>query len=37
VPHEKVSYPKVKLPDVRPDEGYERPPLEQLNFVPPVY
>jgi polyphosphate kinase len=37
VPHEKVTYPKVKLPDVRPDEGYERPPLDQLNSVPQLY
>jgi hypothetical protein len=37
VPHQTVSYPKVKLPDVRPDAGYERPPLDQLNSVPQVY
>ncbi len=37
VPYESVSYPKVKLPPVRPDEGYARPPLEQLNYIPQVF
>jgi len=37
VPYETVSYPDVELPDVRPDDGYERPPVEQLNVVPQIY
>ena len=37
VPHEAVSYPKVKLPDVQPDGGYERPPIDQLNYVQQIY
>jgi polyphosphate kinase len=37
VPYETVSYPDVELPDVRPDDGYERPPVDQLNVVPQIY
>jgi polyphosphate kinase 2 (PPK2 family) len=37
VPHERVPYPEVTLSVVRPDHGYERPPLEHLNSVPRLY
>ncbi len=37
VPHENVGYPSVTLPKVRLDRGYERPPMEQLNYIPQVY
>ena len=37
VPYEPVEYAQVKLPHVKPDEGYERPPLEQINSIPELY
>jgi polyphosphate kinase 2 (PPK2 family) len=37
VPYETVSYPTIELPEVRPDDGYERPPVDQLHFVPQLY
>jgi polyphosphate kinase len=37
VPYERVAYPRVKLTHVTPDEGYERPPIDQLNWIPEVY
>ena len=37
VPYEHVAYPEVKLAPVTPDEGYERPPIDQLNWIPSKY
>jgi len=37
VPHESVEYPKVELPRVELDNGYERPPVDHLNLIPQIY
>ena len=37
VPYEPVDYPDVKLPPVIPDEGYERPPIDALNWIPETF
>jgi polyphosphate kinase 2 len=37
VPHEPVEYPKVELPKVDLDDGYERPPANHQNLVPQVF
>jgi polyphosphate kinase len=37
VPYEHVAYPEVTLAPVTPDEGYERPPIDQLNWIPSRY
>ena len=37
VAYQPVEYAEVKLPHVKPDQGYERPPLEQINSIPEVY
>jgi polyphosphate kinase 2 len=37
VPHEPVEYPKVELPKVDLDDGYERPPADHQNLVPQVF
>jgi polyphosphate kinase 2 len=37
VPYEHIDYPDVKLSPVKPDEGYERPPIAKLNWIPETY
>lgn len=37
VPYERVAYPDVKLSPVTPDEGYERPQIDRLNWIPQTY
>ncbi len=37
VPHEPIEYPKIKLPKVELDGGYERPPADHQNLVPQVF
>jgi len=37
VPYEPVGYADVKLSPVTPDAGYERPPIDQLNWIPQTY
>ena len=37
VPYEPVAYPDVKLSPATPDSGYERPPINRLNWIPETY
>ncbi len=37
VPYEPVAYPPVELHPVTPDPGYQRPPVDQLNWIPERY
>jgi polyphosphate kinase 2 (PPK2 family) len=37
VPYERIDYPPVKLAPVVPDLGYERPPIDGLNWIPEKY
>jgi polyphosphate kinase 2 len=37
VPYEPVDYPNIDLPPIERDHGYQRPPIEKLNWVPTVY
>ncbi|MFO7549653.1 MAG: polyphosphate kinase 2 [Acidimicrobiia bacterium] len=37
VPYTEVEYPKVELPAVPDEDGYRRPPIENLNWIPEVY
>jgi len=37
VPYEPVAYPEVKLLPVTPDPNYQRPPIDQLNWIPETY
>jgi polyphosphate kinase len=37
VPYEPVDYPDIDLPDIVRDSGYQRPPIENLHWVPEVY
>jgi polyphosphate kinase len=37
VPYEEVQYPKIELPPVPEEEGYRRPPIEKLNWIPERY
>jgi polyphosphate kinase 2 len=34
VPYAPLDYPDVKLPKAKPDAGYQRPPIDQLNWIP---
>lgn len=37
VPYEEVEYHEIELPPIAPDPGYQRPPIENLNWIPEVY
>lgn len=37
VDYQKVKQPKVKLPPRKGDQGYRRPPIEELNWIPNLY
>jgi polyphosphate kinase 2 len=37
VPYEEPAYPEIALPPIVRDEGYHRPPIENLNWVPREY
>jgi polyphosphate kinase 2 len=37
VPYQPVEYPEIELPPIVRDSGYQRPPIEKLNWVPQVY
>jgi len=37
VPYKPVAYPEVKLSPATLDPGYERPPIDQLNWIPQNY
>ena len=37
VDYQEVKQPKVKLPPRKGDQGYRRPPIEELNWIPNLY
>ncbi len=37
VPYKEIEYPDIELPPLSVDEGYRRPPIEELNWVPENY
>jgi polyphosphate kinase 2 len=37
VDYQEVKQPKIKLPPRRSDQGYRRPPIEDLNWIPTPY
>jgi polyphosphate kinase 2 len=37
VPYQPVEYPPIELPGIVRDSGYQRPPIENLNWVPEVF
>ncbi len=37
VDYQEVRQPKVKLPPRKGDQGYRRPPIEELNWIPNLY
>lgn len=37
VPYEPLEYPPITLPKTKPDAGYQRPPIEKLNWIPEPY
>ncbi|MDH3518184.1 MAG: polyphosphate kinase 2, partial [Acidimicrobiia bacterium] len=37
VPFKQIEYPEIELPPLSMDEGYRRPPIDELNWVPEVF
>lgn len=37
VPYESLEYPDIELPEIARDEGYQRPPMDNLNSIPEMY
>jgi hypothetical protein len=34
IDYKEIEKPSIELPDRQPDDTYERPPMEEQNFVP---
>jgi hypothetical protein len=37
IPYKDLTPPPLKLPPRQKKSGYERPPLEEQNFIPEIY